>query len=177
VLAGPRDLLDGMYHGRRMFGGGSTMSGRSRSCLALSRAFSDRYSRAVRLSGDWVRALGSHDAFTIDRGAVGYESVPPARPRDGPCRIPAAARVKGVMLAAAESGVFLSAVNETLNRTTASELTNQFRSRVGGLNRQPQKRVAGLSSPTRRTLLSSVSPVWRGNFETHSKGLPLLVFL
>jgi threonine aldolase len=127
VLAGPRDLLDGMYHGRRMFGGGlNHVWPFALVALHYLDGFSDRYSRALRLSEDWVRALGSHDAFTIDRVPSGTNLFRLRVRGTDPVAFQRRLVSKGVMLAAPQSGVFLVGVNETLNRTTASELTNNF---------------------------------------------------
>ena len=74
ILAGPRELLDGMYHGRRMFGGGLNhvwpFALVARHYLD---GFSDRYSRAVRTSEEWIRALGRHGR-EAGRGRVSSES-------------------------------------------------------------------------------------------------------
>jgi threonine aldolase len=127
ILAGPRDLLDGMFHARRMFGGGlNHVWPFALVALHYLDGFGDRYSRAVRVSEDWIRALGGHDAFAIDRLPAGTNlfrlRVRGSDPADFQRRLAA----KGVMLAAAQNGVFLVGVNETLNRTTAAELTDTF---------------------------------------------------
>jgi threonine aldolase len=127
ILAGPRDLLDGMYHGRRMFGGGLNhvwpFALVARHYLD---GFGDRYSRAVRTSEDWIRALGRHGAFTIDRVPSGTNlfrlRVSGADPASLQRRLASA----GVMLAPPQDGAFLVGVNETLNRTSAAELTDRF---------------------------------------------------
>jgi threonine aldolase len=127
ILAGPRDLLDGMYHARRMFGGGLNhvwpFALVARHYLD---GFGDRYSRAVRVSEDWIRALGGHDAFTIDRLPAGTNLFRLRVRGSDPAAFQRRVAAKGVMLAAAQNGVFLVGVNETLNRTSAAELTDTF---------------------------------------------------
>jgi len=127
ILAGPRELLDGMYHGRRMFGGGLNhvwpFALVARHYLD---GFGDRYSRAVRTSEDWIRALGRHGAFTIDRVPSGTNlfrlHVSGTDPSSFQRRL-ASARV---MLAPPQNGALLIGINETLNRTSAADLTEAF---------------------------------------------------
>ncbi len=81
---------------------------------------------AVRLSEDWIRALGSHDAFTIDRVPSGTNLFRLRVRGADPVAFQRRLASTGLMLAAAQNDVFLVGVNETLNRTTAAELTNNF---------------------------------------------------
>ena len=51
ILAGPKDVIDGMYHGRRMFGGGlNTVWPFALVALHYLSGFEERYRRAVRAS-------------------------------------------------------------------------------------------------------------------------------
>src|SRR6185436_13484002 len=72
ILAGPRSLIDGMYHARRMFGGGLNhvwpFALVAQHYLA---GFGDRYSRAVKVSEEWIAKLQQHDRFAIDREPLG----------------------------------------------------------------------------------------------------------
>ena len=131
ILAGPRDLLDGMYHGRRMFGGGLNHAWPfALVALHCLDGFGDRYSRAVRISEDWIRALGRHDAFSVDRVPSGTNLFRLRVRGTDAAAFRQRLASKRVMLAAPQDGAFLVGVNETLNRTTASELTDTF---VGAL--------------------------------------------
>ena len=127
ILAGPRDLLDGMYHGRRMFGGGlNHVWPFALVALHYLDGFGDRYSRAVRTSEEWIRALAGHDAFTIDRMPAGTNLFRlRVRGRD-PVALQRRLASQGVILATPQNGAFLVGVNETLNRTTAAALTTAF---------------------------------------------------
>src|SRR6185295_6436513 len=119
MLAGPRDLLDGMYHARRMFGGGlNHVWPFALVALHYLDGFGDRYGRAVRVSEDWIRALGGHDAFTIDRQPAGTNLFRLRVRASDPVAFQRRLAAKGVMLAAPQDGAFLVGVNETLNRTT-----------------------------------------------------------
>ena len=127
ILAGPRELLDGMYHGRRMFGGGLNQVW---PFALVARhyldGFSDRYSRAVRTSEEWIRALGSHGAFAIDRVSPGTNLLRLRVSGTDPALFQRRLAAARVMLPSPQNGAFLIGVNETLNRTTAAELTGAF---------------------------------------------------
>jgi len=125
ILAGPRDLLDGMFHGRRMFGGGlNHVWPFALVALHYLDGFGDRYSRAVRTSEDWIRALGRHDAFTVDRVKTGTNLFRLRVRGTDAAAFRQRLASRRVMLAAPQDGAFLVGVNETLNRTTAAELTD-----------------------------------------------------
>jgi threonine aldolase len=127
MLAGPRDIIDGMYHGRRMFGGGlNHVWPFALVALHYLDGFGDRYGTAVKISEDWVRALRQHDRFAVERIPLGTNIFRlQVRGTDAAAfqkRLAAA----GVMLPAPQQGTFLVGVNETLNRTTAPALTDAF---------------------------------------------------
>jgi len=127
ILAGPRELLDPMYHGRRMFGGGLNHAW---PFAIVARhyldGFGDRYSRAVRTSEEWIRALGRHGAFTIDRVEPGTNLFRLHVRGTDPASFQRRLAASRVMLAAPQDGAFVVGVNETLNRTSAADLTDAF---------------------------------------------------
>ena len=127
ILAGPREIIDGMFHGRRMFGGGlSTVWPFSAVALHYVNGFSDRYAKAVRISEDLIRELGRNSAFAVDRIPSGTNLFR-LRVRTGDA---AAFQKKlagaGIVLTAPQNGTFLIGVNETLNRTTGTDLASAF---------------------------------------------------
>jgi threonine aldolase len=127
ILAGPRDIIDGMYHGRRMFGGGlNTVWPFAAVALHYLDGFSERYSRAVNISEDWIRGLRQHDTFTIDRIPSGTNLFRLRVRGTDPVAFQKRLAARGVMLSAPQGDGFLVGVNETLNRTTAPELTDAF---------------------------------------------------
>jgi threonine aldolase len=127
ILAGPRELLDGMYHGRRMFGGGLNhvwpFALVARHYLD---GFGERYGRAVRTSEEWIRALGRHGAFTIDRVPSGTNLFRLRVSGTDPASFQRRLASARVMLAPPQNGALLIGVNETLNRTSAADLTEAF---------------------------------------------------
>jgi threonine aldolase len=127
ILAGPRDIIDGMYHGRRMFGGGlNHVWPFALVALHYLDGFSDRYSTAVKISEDWMRALGQHDRFAIERIPLGTNIFRLEVRGTDPAAFQKRLAAGGVMLPAPQQGTFLVGVNETLNRTTAQALTDAF---------------------------------------------------
>lgn len=129
ILAGPRALLDGMYHTRRMFGGGLSHAWPFAAvALHYLSGFSERFTQAIRSSDELIRALRENGAFTIERIASGtnlfHLSV---RGTDASAYQKKLAGL-GVMLPApSPDGSFLIGVNETLSRTTTATLADAFR--------------------------------------------------
>jgi threonine aldolase len=127
ILAGPRDLLGGMYHVRRMFGGGlSSVWPFAAVALHYLSGFGDRFSRAVRTSEDFIRDLRKHDGFAIDRIPSGTNLFRLRVRSTDPGVFQSRLAARGVLLPAPEHETFLVGVNETLNRMTAAELTDAF---------------------------------------------------
>src|SRR5438477_5544279 len=72
ILAGPRDVIDGMYHTRRMFGGGlSSAWPFAAVALHYLPGFGDRFGGAVKTSEELIRALGQHRSFAVERVSPG----------------------------------------------------------------------------------------------------------
>ena len=127
ILAGPRDVIDGMYHARRMFGGGlNTVWPFAVVALHYLDGFSRRYASAVRISEDWIRSLGQKEAFAIERIPSGTNLFRLRVRGTDPGAFQKRLAARGVMLPAPQGDAFLVGVNETLNRTTAPELTDAF---------------------------------------------------
>jgi threonine aldolase len=127
MLAGPRDVIDGMYHTRRMFGGGlSSAWPFAAVALHYLDGFSERFGQAVRVSEDTIRGLQRHDAFTIERIAPGTNLFRLRVRGTDPAAFERRLAGAGILLSAPQRDAFLVGVNETLNRTTAAELTGAF---------------------------------------------------
>jgi len=127
ILAGPRDVIDGMYHGRRMFGGGlNAVWPFAAVALHYLDGFSQRYAAAVKVSEEWIRGLQRQDAFTIERIPSGTNLFRLRVRGTDPPAFQKRLAARGVLLPAPQGDAFLVGVNETLNRTTAGELTDAF---------------------------------------------------
>jgi len=128
VLAGPRNLLDNMYHTRRMFGAGLPGAWPF-AAVALHHlpGFVNRFRSAVAVSESFIDRITQHEAFAVDRM--------PAPTNLFQLRVTAldltAFRMRlrdaGVDLGGARpDGSFLVGVNETWNRVTAGSLAERF---------------------------------------------------
>ena len=127
ILAGPRSVIDGMYHTRRMFGGGlNTVWPFALVALHYLDGFGERYSRAVSISEEWMRALQRHDAFAVERITSGTNLFRLRLRGTDPAAFQKRLAARGVLLPSPQGDAFLIGVNETLNRTTAAELTDAF---------------------------------------------------
>ena len=134
ILAGPRAMLDDMYHVRRMFGGGLN----ARVAVRCRRAsLSHRVRRALRPCGADVAGSDGRPAPSRrlhDRAVPdGHEPVPAESADEAtPPRSANALPRSGVMLSAPQGDTFLVGVNETLNRMTAADLTEAFTRALAG---------------------------------------------
>jgi threonine aldolase len=127
ILAGPRDLLDGMFHVRRMFGGGlSSVWPFAAVALHYLAGFEDRYRRAVGISEQLITSLGRHGAFAIERIPAGTNLFRLRLKSGDAAAFRKRLEAGGIMLPAPQGGSFLIGVNETLNRMTLPELSNAF---------------------------------------------------
>ena len=125
ILAGPRDLLDGMYHVRRMFGGGlSSVWPFAAVALHYLPGFSDRFGKAARTSEDLVRELGKRDGFTIERMPSGTNYFRLKVAAKDPAAFRSRLAARAIMLPAPQRDTFVIGVNETLNRMSAAELAD-----------------------------------------------------
>jgi len=127
VLAGPRSLIDGLFHTRRMFGGGLPHGWPFAAVTSHHlEGFAERYRKAVETSEAVIRALGASAKFEIARIPNGTNIF-----RIRPVEVSAAEfrrrlEENGVS-AAAPAGEWLQLqVNETWNRVSAEELAARF---------------------------------------------------
>jgi threonine aldolase len=127
ILAGPRDLLDGMYHGRRMFGGGLNQAWPFAAvALHYLPGFEERFMRAVRVSEDLIRTLGRHEAFAVERITPGSNIFRLRLHAGDAAAFQKRLAGRGVMLPTPQRDTFVLGVNETWNRTSVPELSDIF---------------------------------------------------
>ena len=127
ILAGPRDLLDPMFHGRRMFGGGlPNVWPFAAVALHYLAGFGERFSQAVVLSEELIRGLSRHDVFAVSRIANGTNLFRLRVNGGDAAGFRKRLSARGVLLSPPSGDSFIVGVNETLNRTTAPELTDAF---------------------------------------------------
>ena len=133
ILAGPRSVLEGMFHGRRMFGGGLPNAWPFAAvALHYLKGFGDRFSRAVRVSEDLVQTLRQRDGFTVERIPSGTNLFRLKVRTTDVAAFRRRVAARGVQLSAPQGDTFLVAVNETLNRQSAAELSDTFARALAG---------------------------------------------
>lgn len=133
ILAGPRQVLDGMSHVRRMFGG-NLAAGWPAALVArhFMDGFLDRLTSAVRVSEAFYAAITANRRFHIERIPDGTTVARLTIADVDPGLIVRRLGERGIhMPQPGPGGVFTLTVNETWNRITAVELVKAFEQAVG----------------------------------------------
>jgi threonine aldolase len=127
ILAGPKSLLENLYHPRRMFGNGLChVWPFAAVALHFFEGFSERYAKAVATSEKVISALQTDARFEVTRIPNGT-NIFSLRVKSG--------NAEALRLRAAEAGLILSApandgftvlVNETWGRATPQEILSRF---------------------------------------------------
>ena len=133
ILAGSNEVIDGMYHTRRMFGGGLPGAWPFAAvALHYFERFEADYARAIQTATEFFSLLKQESSFDIEKipnGSNIFKLIVRGTDletfRDN-------LRTKGVLLSRPrpELGGFLVAVNATLNRTDAGTLVEIFKESV-----------------------------------------------
>jgi threonine aldolase len=132
ILAGPRNLLDGLYHQRRMFGGGLRQAWPYAAvALHYLEGFAERFAEAVAIADELYRALARHPRVEIVRSPA---STNVARLRlygTGAAALPERLAVRGIsirppLFASEDSAEFELIVNETIRRRPVAQLMTDF---------------------------------------------------
>jgi threonine aldolase len=127
ILAGPRSLLDDMYHVRRMFGGGLPQVWPfAIVALHYLAGFGERYGRAVQVSHDLMAGLRRHGGFTIEPIPMGTHLFRLKVHTSDATAFQKRLVASGVLVSPPQGDTFLIGVNETLNRTSGAELIEKF---------------------------------------------------
>ena len=126
VLAGPKKLLEDMYHVRRMFGG-ALWNAWPYAAMALHRAkdYPARYADAVRVSEALIAALANDDRFAIERVAGGT-SLFRVNVRGDAVAMSAKLAARGVNAPTSDGGFWLK-VNASLAGRDPAALAAIFR--------------------------------------------------
>jgi threonine aldolase len=132
ILAGPRSLLDEIYHVRRMYGGGLYQAWPYAAvALHYLQGFEDRFARAIAISEDWIRGMSNINGLSVERIESGTNLFRLRVTRGDPAAIQQRLASRNIQAGNPNNGTFLIAVNETLLRSTAAELTDAFRAAMG----------------------------------------------
>jgi threonine aldolase len=138
ILAGPRDLLDGLYHQRRMFGGSLPHAW---PCAAVALhfldGFAERFAAAVAAAEEVFAGLRGHELATIERSPaatnVAILRVKGVKAASLPQRL--AARGIGIpppFRVSATSADFTLHTNETILRHPVAEIVGGFAAALEG---------------------------------------------
>ncbi|AMY12428.1 L-allo-threonine aldolase [Luteitalea pratensis] len=128
ILAGPKRVLDGMFHVRRMFGGNLAV-GWPAALVArhYMDGFLDRLTNAVHVSEAFYGAMARHPMVAVERISNGTNLARITIKTADPTVVARRLADRGVLLPAATAGgVITLGVNETWNRTTAADLVQAF---------------------------------------------------
>ena len=132
MLAGPKPLLENLFHTRRMFGGGVHRSWPFAAvALHYFDGFAGRYARAVAASEKAIAALESDSRFEVRRIPNGTNILLLTPRGVSPDTFRQRAQEAGVTLTAPQSGRFTVAVNETWNRVPPEEFVARLRKAFG----------------------------------------------
>jgi threonine aldolase len=128
ILAGPRALLDDLYHVRRMFGGGLYQAWPYAAvALHYLDGFEARYRRAVETARLVFDKLGAIDGVTVRPIASGTNYVRVTVTRTDAVALQRRLASRGILVSTPSSdGTFLLGVNESWLRLSAAELVDTF---------------------------------------------------
>ena len=132
ILAGPKSVLDGMFHVRRMFGGNLAVGWNA---AVVARHFMDgfeaRLKRAVTTSEAVYSALAKHPKLSIDRIPNGTNLTRVTFKSVSPAEVGKRLAERGIAMSGpAKPATITFGVNETWNRMSAADLVDAFEQSV-----------------------------------------------
>ncbi|RRB03841.1 threonine aldolase family protein [Larkinella rosea] len=129
LLAGPKEVIEPMYHDRRMFGSGLPQAWPfALVALHYADGFQERYQQAVKTSEEFIQRLSKHPGFEIERVPSG-SNIFSLEVKDKDLKTYAAhLKKRGVTVLppATASNRLVMQVNETVNRLSAQQLEGIF---------------------------------------------------
>ncbi len=128
ILAGPKRVLDGMFHVRRMFGGNLAVGWNA---AIVARHFMDgfegRFKSAVQISETFYSAMARHPRLAIERITNGTNLTRVTFKGVNAADVAKRLGERGISMAAPQGPATITfGVNETWNRMTAAELIRAF---------------------------------------------------
>jgi threonine aldolase len=133
ILAGPRALLDELYHTRRMFGGGlSAVWPFAAVALHYVDGFAARIARAAETGEKVIAALERDGNFVIERIPGGTNLFRLKTPGANAPAYQNRLEQAGISARVPAGDTFTIQVNETWNRASAAEIVTRFQRGLGG---------------------------------------------
>ena len=133
ILAGPKRVLDGMFHVRRMFGG-NLATGWNAALVArhFMDGFEGRLKSAVRISETFYAAMSNHPRLTIERIPNGTNLTRVTFKGVTAADVAKRLADRGVAMSGpAKPATVTFGVNETWNRISAADLIDAFEKSLG----------------------------------------------
>jgi threonine aldolase len=132
VLAGPKSLLENLFHTRRMFGGGLCQVWPFAAvALHYFDGFEERYRQAVATSEHVIGALQRDARFEVQRVPNGTNIFFLRAKGVNAGLYQQRTQAAGISLAAARDDRFRVMVNETWNRASSEEILDRFQKSLG----------------------------------------------
>ena len=128
ILAGPKRVLDGMFHVRRMFGGNLAV-GWNAALVArhYMDGFEGRFTSAVQISEAFYSALAKHPSIGIERIPNGTNLTRVTFKGVNAAEVAKRLGERGISMSAPQGSATVTfGVNETWNRMTVAELIRAF---------------------------------------------------
>jgi threonine aldolase len=128
ILAGPKRVLDGMFHVRRMFGG-NLAAGWNAALVArhFMDGFDDRLKSAVKISETFYAAMSKHPRIAIERVPNGTNLTRVTFKGVNVADVAKRLADRGVAMSGpAKPATITFGVNETWNRMSAADLIRVF---------------------------------------------------
>lgn len=128
ILAGPKSVLDGMFHVRRMFGGNLAV-GWTAALVArhFMNGFEGRLKSAVQASEAFYAAMAKHPRVSIERIPNGTNLARMTFKGVGASQVARKLADRGIAMSAPQGpGPITLGVNETWNRLPAADLVRAF---------------------------------------------------
>jgi threonine aldolase len=128
ILAGPKRVLDGMFHVRRMFGG-NLAAGWNAALVArhYMNGFEDRLKNAVKVSETFYDAMAKHPKLSIERVPNGTNLTRVSFKGVSPAEVGKRLAERGIAMSGpANPGTITFGVNETWNRMSAADMVAAF---------------------------------------------------
>jgi threonine aldolase len=128
ILAGPKSVLDGMFHVRRMFGGNLAAGWNAAVvCRHYMDGFEDRLKSAVKTSETFYAAIAKHPKIGIERIPNGTNLTRVTFKGVSPAEVGKRLAERGIAMSGpAKPGTITFGVNETWNRLSAADMIAAF---------------------------------------------------